>query len=373
MAARRKGRGGKGLWKSTTDGVSWSIDCRVYLCVLCTKVTSGGSDPLHGGSGDLEEVCLAGAGVGLVVVEPGGGLGHGHEDALDTGARGLETELGASVVDQVELDVAASADLLPLLLLGGVGGVLASSDEREVGGEHGVEAALGHLEAALGRETVEVVVEDAADATGLAAVRDVEVAVAPGLELRVEVCAEGVERLLVLQVEVAGVLGVEVAGREVCAAAKPPRLRRAVRVDDLEVAVVQVHRGRVRVPRVQHHAQPAREEAHRAGCRRLDVLVVVLHPLDGPRRQRAVHNRHVHPGLLERRPVRKHHRPPAPAVVAADPLVRRKLLGLQRLQPGTDLRLLLTDETLHLLLDRQRGVQHGLSCLSRRRRLSVTH
>ena len=312
------------------DMFSSRDDTYSLVVYLYTKVSreKRPSHPLDRVPGHLQEPCLTGALLGLVVVEPRGGLGHRHEDALDTGARGLEAELGASVVDQVELDITASADLLPLLLLGRVGHVLALGDEREVRRKHGVEAGLGHLETALGRETVEVVVEDAADATRLAPVRDVEVPVAPGLELRIEVCAEGIERLLVLLMEVAGVLFVEVARGEVRAAAEPPRLRCAVRVDDLEVAVVQVHRWRVRVPRVQNHAQAAGKEADGALGRRLDVLVVVLHALDGARRERSVHYGHVHACLLERRPVRKHHRPPATAVVPPDPLVWRKLLRL---------------------------------------------
>lgn len=39
-----------------------------------------------------------------------------HEDTLDPSS-GLESEYGSPVVDEVELDVASPADLLPVLLL----------------------------------------------------------------------------------------------------------------------------------------------------------------------------------------------------------------------------------------------------------------
>ena len=46
-------------------------------------------------------------------------LGHGrkgHQDGLVPGPRRVEAELGAAVVDEVELGVVASADQLPLAL-----------------------------------------------------------------------------------------------------------------------------------------------------------------------------------------------------------------------------------------------------------------
>jgi hypothetical protein len=52
----------------------------------------------------------------LMAVFPTGGEGQGHENALNTTVGG-QTELRATVIDQVEFYVSTSSQLLPLLLL----------------------------------------------------------------------------------------------------------------------------------------------------------------------------------------------------------------------------------------------------------------
>ena len=61
-------------------------------------------------AGGVQELGLLGACSGLVAVAPAGRDGQGHEDGLDAAA-GLEAKGGAAVVDQVELHVAAAAQL----------------------------------------------------------------------------------------------------------------------------------------------------------------------------------------------------------------------------------------------------------------------
>src|SRR5688500_11470313 len=87
----------------------------------------------------------------------------------------------------------------------------------------------------------QIVEEDAADAARLAARFEKEVLIAPALEARVM----GTDRLLADGVEVARVLFESVVGREIHAAAEPPRVARR------EEAHIHVHRGTVWVARMQ--------------------------------------------------------------------------------------------------------------------------
>jgi hypothetical protein len=76
--------------------------------------------------------------------------------------------------------------LLPLLLLRRVGVVLVLLDDGHVRLDHVVQRVLGKRKQRLGVAVVEVVEEDAAQPAALAAVLDLKVLVAPGLEARVE-------------------------------------------------------------------------------------------------------------------------------------------------------------------------------------------
>ena len=115
-----------------------------------------------------------------------------------------------------------SADELPLSFSVPVGPVLVLLHHGEVDGDDGVGAGLDEVEAALLVGRLEVVEEDAADAAGDTAVGDLEVAVAPGLELGVVGGVVGVAGRLQRPVEVFGVRLVKVVRGEVAAAAKPP-------------------------------------------------------------------------------------------------------------------------------------------------------
>src|SRR5205823_2654992 len=92
-----------------------------------------------------------------------------------------QAEQCAAVIDQVELDIAAAAELLKGSLLQCEGFVLAALGDRQVRLQEVVAAVADE-----GKEGVdialEVVEEDAADAARLAAVRQVEIIVTPLLE-----------------------------------------------------------------------------------------------------------------------------------------------------------------------------------------------
>mmetsp|Transcript_46568 Transcript_46568/g.98827 ORF Transcript_46568/g.98827 Transcript_46568/m.98827 type:complete len:462 (+) Transcript_46568:138-1523(+) len=254
--------------------------------------------------------------LGMVVVLPPRRLREAHQYALDPPSR-LEPEHGPAIVHEVELDVPSPPHLLPLLLPLREGIVLVGLDDGPVGRHDGVDGVLRELEELLGIAIVEVVEEDAPEASRLVAVADDEVPVGPRLELGIELGIVTVAHLLVRAVEVPHVVEVQVGGGDVRAAAEPPHA--AV---GLEVAVVEVHRRTVGVARVHHAREAAREEGH--PLPRGHALGPVDAPLGGGLERLlghgAVHDREVDAGLLEDLAVLEDagH---AAAAVGADPAV----------------------------------------------------
>src|SRR3546814_14977448 len=92
--------------------------------------------------------------------------------------------LGAAVVEQVELGVAAAADKLVAALLLRPGLRHVAAHQRGIDRQEGAADVLGEGEVGLPVAALEVVVDDAADAARLAAVGAEEVFVAPLLEAR---------------------------------------------------------------------------------------------------------------------------------------------------------------------------------------------
>ena len=129
----------------------------------------------------------------------------GHQDGLGIAA-GLQAELGAAVVEQVELHIAAAAHQL----VGLVGVRPASShvpsDDVGIDVQKCESHRLGEGEIPLPVAGVQPVVEDAAHAARLAAVRQEEVLVAPLLEARVIGGVEAVAGRFEGGMEVGGVL-----------------------------------------------------------------------------------------------------------------------------------------------------------------------
>src|SRR5678815_2073224 len=106
--------------------------------------------------------------------------------------------------------------------------------------------ASGHRERAREPALVEIVVEHAADAARLLSMLQEEIRVAVPLEAWIKPRAEGGERIAAGAVEVSRVLGKPVDGRQVHAAAEPPRGRArdvsALRIAPrCEVTDVEVH------------------------------------------------------------------------------------------------------------------------------------
>src|SRR5262245_53401194 len=221
-----------------------------------------------------------------------------HEDGLGSATR-LQPEERAAVVDQVELDIApAAVELEASLPLPKRHGPALFQDGK-IGRQEGVadraREAEGKIEVALG----EVVEEDAADAARLIAVLEVKVAVAPGLEARVVIRAEGLERLLAGAVGVArGVVEAVIRG-EIHAAAEPPGVLRG------EKAHVEVNGWAVGVARMQDQRYPHRlpglpgELRARGRCRGREL--------------RSLDAREIDPAALEEPSVLDHAREPAAA------------------------------------------------------------
>jgi hypothetical protein len=103
-----------------------------------------------------------------------------HEDRLDASA-GLEPEHSAAVIEQIELDIPATAHELPSALGVAVGLAHVTLEDRAVGGKKMI-AGVAHERKHFTQSIGEVVKEDAADPACLTAVRQIKVFVAPLLE-----------------------------------------------------------------------------------------------------------------------------------------------------------------------------------------------
>src|SRR5215831_15336780 len=104
------------------------------------------------------------------------------QDRIDVAA-GAQPEDGAAVVEQVELDIAAAAHelLLALGLAPGRGEIPAH--QLWIDATEGAADLLRESEVRLAVAAVEIIVENATDATHLVAVLEIEIFVAPALEL----------------------------------------------------------------------------------------------------------------------------------------------------------------------------------------------
>ena len=156
-------------------------------------------------------------------VHPPGLKRQAHEDTLHPGPRRGETKRGAAVMNKVELDVAAAAQLLPFFLLRGEGHVFAPGDEGQVRREKGPSAVLHKAEDLLWVvfRRVEVIEEYSPDAARFFAVRDVEIFVAPTFEARVVALVVFVAGFFDGLVEMDGVFVEEIGRRQIGSAAKP--------------------------------------------------------------------------------------------------------------------------------------------------------
>ncbi|EIL97961.1 hypothetical protein UU5_04459 [Rhodanobacter sp. 115] len=169
--------------------------------------------------------------------------------------------------------------------------------DRHVGIEEALPHRLGEIEAACEAAFVEIVVEQAADATRLAAMLEVEILVAPALVARIDIRAERRAQVARHRMPVHHVFVERIERGEIEAATEPPH-RLHSRLARLEIAHVGVRGGHVGVLRVQH-------QRHAGGNETAADQVRAMRGGAG-RQLVAVHTREIHPGLLEQRPIAQH-------------------------------------------------------------------
>src|SRR5476651_59405 len=219
-----------------------------------------------------------------------------HQDGLDIAA-GHQAELGAAVVQQVELDVAAAANELMLALGRSPRLVHVFAHDRWIGLEERL-ADVAREGEVLVEVVLEIIIEDAADAARFVPVREIEVFVAPFLEARIVAGVVRVARPLEGVMEGARVFLVRHHGREIAAAAEP-----RFRGDD--EARIHVHRGHFRRAQVCHQRDARGMEAR--------VLIGAGNLLAKLGAEFAEHGRDVDADLLE--DAAAHHRHHAAAAI----------------------------------------------------------
>ena len=219
-------------------------------------------------------------------------------------AAALQAEVGAPVVEQVEFDVAAAPVELEGAFALAVSGVFALPDDGQVGGKPAFANGTGEGGACRKVGGLVVVVEKTADAARFAAMRQVEVAVAPGFVARVEIGTEGDAGIMGGAVPGAAVVIKRVIRGEVDAATEPPGAD-ALAVVCGEKADVGMAGRDVGVARVDDQRQAVRGVG--AICefgaffrrRRRQLVASDVRDVDAP--------------LLEDGAILQHHRQPVPA------------------------------------------------------------
>src|ERR1700743_3530365 len=124
------------------------------------------SGPIAWVEASVKQFGLRGSGFGLIIIFPSGPGRQAHQDALGAAA-GLQAEEGPAVMDEVELHIAAAADLLPFDLPLAVGEMATPVRDREPGCEEIIAARALEVEQTPGlclAGRSEVIIKDAADA-----------------------------------------------------------------------------------------------------------------------------------------------------------------------------------------------------------------
>src|SRR5207244_4442291 len=114
---------------------------------------------------------------------------------------------------------------------------------------------LGQREAALESAVRDVVKKNPADAPRLAAMLQEKIVVAPAFVLRIEIVTKRRQRVTAYAMEMHGILGVSVIGRQIHAAAEPPhgiRVGNGLPRSRSETSRVEMDGRRVRIAWMEH-------------------------------------------------------------------------------------------------------------------------
>mmetsp|Transcript_23806 Transcript_23806/g.37216 ORF Transcript_23806/g.37216 Transcript_23806/m.37216 type:complete len:433 (-) Transcript_23806:73-1371(-) len=315
---------------------------------MCATPLAHRLDPVPGGLEAIHDLSLLGTRLGDHVVLPAGGLRQRHEDGLDP-SPSLQAEDGATVINQVEFHIPSPAHQLPLLLLLGEIIVLVGLDDWEVSLRHVHGALLGELEDGVRITIVQVIEEDSSKSTSLSTVLDGEVIVSPLLELRVELGVVLVTDLLVGSMEVLHVLLIQIGRGDVGSTTEPPNT-----TISLEVSVVEVHGGAVRVPGMHDRAETACEEGNlvtrlvSSSPISLAVLQAVIGGLESLDRHGAVNHRKVAASLLPNLATGEHPGDSSTAVLSGPGILLELALAIALLDGLADVVLGLAAHLLEL-------------------------
>src|SRR6185437_5571044 len=232
---------------------------------------------------------------------------HGGENAFDIAA-GLQAEMGAAVIEQIEFDITAAPLGLFVAFLFGPGFHHAAADDPGLDVEKGFSNGFGEGKVAFPIAAVMVIEEDAADTARLTAMRQPEIGVGPFLVFGEPVLVEAIAGLLQPGMEIHRVgmartaRGIE-SWIEIGAAAEP-----VFGGDDH--AGVHVHR---RHPRILHVSDQADAAGPEAG-----ILARAFDLLGEVGREGAEYGGGVHADFLEQ-PAAHHTHHAAAFVLAARP------------------------------------------------------
>src|SRR5690606_21761340 len=125
------------------------------------------------------------------IVFPAGEWGHGDENRFGASAA-LESEKGAPVEDEVELDVASASIELEIPFAFAPGCRFAAGNDRTVSGEKPVSDGADKLETAVESPRIEIVEKETADSARFFSVLQVEILVALFFVARINIRSERV-------------------------------------------------------------------------------------------------------------------------------------------------------------------------------------
>jgi len=178
-----------------------------------------------------------------------------HEDGLDPGVLGVKAELGAAIMDEIELDISAATELLPALLLRGERHVFSLLDDGQVCRNERAETVGNERQQLLGILLVEVVEKYPTNTASLVTMGVEKILIAPFFKPFVVRWVMPVAGPLESFMEMDRVFVEEVGRGQVSAAAEPPSIRGAILVDNFEVTIIKMHSRSIGVVRMQDHTQ----------------------------------------------------------------------------------------------------------------------
>ena len=179
--------------------------------------------------------------------------------------------MGATVVDQIELHIPATAIGLKLALARAVGMASSTLHDGQIGLNEGVTHRLGHGKTLGKTQFRKIVIEHAANTPGLVTVLEIKVFIAPLFKPRIQPGPKRLQGLGAGLVKVHRVFVERIVGGQVHAAAKPPDVFFASPYGlGNKHPHIHMHRGHIRIVRVKHQGHANRLKS--SACKHWPVL-----------------------------------------------------------------------------------------------------